>query len=988
LPAQLAFSANGKISGTVRDASTKQAVPGANVQLVGTTQGGSADAEGRYYILNVAPGRYSVQASAVGFKKTVIENVVVTLDQTLELNFDLQSEAVEVSEVVVSAERRVVDKNRTSTKTTVTSDEITALPTVSALELLNTTPAAFRGFVRGGKITETRTVVDGVDVTDQLYPVAAEQTNQGILQNLGMTRNRESQLSTAASVTMGSVEQFALNTGAAGAGDVTGTAGLVTYSLKEGTGPLTGSISARVSQFNGLHYAGPNLYWNDQIYFDDEALTKHRLDSLRSIPLTSAVQTSITRDSIRYSKYSYSRGKYINQDSPLMDFEGSLGGNLTDDMKFYFTGKYYDSHGRLPNERNREADGTLKLSYNLSSAVKLSAFGILNDRGQLFGWKNTKYFDQLRFFLEGVPKNNGLDYVASLKATHVLSPSTFYEVQLSQTYNENTFGFTDGNGDGYCALNEGGDFIKMDTQDQINKYISQASTDLGKFFRIGDEASASQLPTPLAAGNTQVNITRPQFLYDNEKSTVNTLRADLTSQLNYNHQFKAGFQLRLEKYSKIDRNSTLGADATDARRRLLYEAWTFYPSEAGVYASDRMEYGGLVINLGLRLDRFDPNVHDFANYFNLFQPDTINIDGQWVREIVPIRSASRLDPTWFVSPRIGVSHPISDEAAMFFSFSRTAVPPPFSRLYSSYGAVFGAGGSLPQFNSLRQDLTKSSNYELGLQWEFIPGKFGLNFTAYMRDVQNYSPVQLSLFLANGNDAMWINGQYADARGVEMSLQALRQSYFDDILTITGRLSYAYTYIKASGWTGNDGSQRTSFTAADSLAYNNLLPFQDFRYYNTVENNIVGGQSNLLSGYDRTHRLTYTLTLGFPYDIMLSSIGTFQSGFFYPLTFTADPRVSGRALGQSPWNKLVDFRLEKGFTFNKIRAAIYAEVKNAFNWVNIIGYDNTTTGASLWETTNATGNPDPTGTLKRAVGTDGSLFYDIPREYYFGVRIDL
>jgi len=769
--------------------------------------------------------------------------------------------------------------------------------------------------------------------------------------------------------------------------------------LKEGRGALTGGLNARVSQFNGLTYNGPDVYWDDYQFFADRYSTKRRLDSLYLIPTrTVSIQTQITNDSIRSSKFKYDKGRYDNQNKPTMDIEASLGGNITDDWRFFASGRFYDSHGRLPNERNRQVDMTLKTSYNITNDIKLDAFGLVNDKGKLFGWKNTGYADQWRYFLEGVPKNSGLDYVGSLKLTHVLSPSTFYEVQLSQTYKQTLLGYTDANGDGYCDLNEGGDYLLMDNPADIAKYISQSGDQLGKFFRIGNEAAQSFLGPPGAVGNTQVGFTRPQFIYDNLKDIVNTIRADITSQANFNHQLKAGFQLKLHDLSRIERNSTLGADASDLRSRVFVENWQFYPSELGIYASDRMEFGGLVLNLGARLDRFDENATDFQNYYNLFRADTVGVDGQALRENIPIRGNSKEPAIWFFSPRIGVSHPVGDQAALFFSYSRQGILPPFSRLYSSYNLLFGAPTSLPQFNALAFDLIKSSNYEIGVQWEFMPAQFGLNLTAYMRDVQNYSTPSFNMALASGQNQLYINlnGQYADARGVEATLTALRKQYLD-FIWVSGRASYAYTYVKASGWTGNDAAQRQSFTSSDSNAYNNRLPFNDFIYYNKVQNNVTGSSSTLTGGYDREHRISYTLVLGFPYDIQLSSIGTFQSGFYYPLSFTVDPRVASRQLGVSPWNKMVDFRLEKAFMFDKIRLAVYVDVKNAFNWTNIIGYDNTLSGAQQWEftnagkvidpATNAVVGPDPTGTYKRPISLDNSLFYDIPREYYFGVRVE-
>jgi hypothetical protein len=1008
-----ALAANGKIVGIVRDASTKDVIPGANVLVVGTTLGGAADAQGRYYILNVPPGTYSLQASAVGYGRLKIEEISVVLDQTVEMNITLTSQDVQIGEMVITAERRVVDKNRTSTKTTVTSEEIQNLPSVTVIDLLNSTAGAFNGFIRGGRITETKTIVEGVDITNQFYENLAEQSNQGILQSTGhLTRHNVGEMNTTTDMNFAAIEQFSLNTGAAGADVQSATAGTINYSLKEGSGPLGGSVQARVSQFNGLHHAGPDVYNLDAIYFADQTTTNTRLATNRAsralIPQGTAVPSSlagnITADSIRSGKYTYYPGKYINGNHPLLDFNGSIGGNVSDAWRFFLTGKYLDSHGYFPNDRNREADITLKTSYNITNDIKLNAFGIVNDKGKLFGWKNSTYNDDARYFLEGVPLNQGLDYTGSLKLTHVLTPATFYEVQVSQVYHNLIYGFTDGNGDGFCSLNESGDFLTMSDTASISKYIGQSGQNLNRFFRIGDEAGPSQIGAPLNIGNRQADITRPMFIYMNTKSISRTVRGDLTSQVDYHHQIKTGFLFKFNEISQINRNTMLGADQMDTRSRLIVDNWTFFPTEMSLYASDRMEFGGLVINLGLRGDRWDPKAPDYGNYFSEFVPDTIMIDGQRRRANVIQRQSKNVDPLYFVSPRIGVSHPISETAALFYSYSRQAIPPPYSRMYTSFYTTFGT--SLPSFTVLNEPLTKSSNYELGAQWEFLPGKLGLNFTAYMRDVENYNP-QSSVAIfppAGGQTQMYFDAQYADARGVEVSIQAARQKYFD-IATVSGRLNYAYTYIKASSWTGSNvvKTNTTSFQAADSAKYNNQLPFGDFVYYNKIQNDVAGGASTLTGGYDRTHRITYLLAVEFPEDIILSSLGTFQSGFFYPISFPQDARVSGRILANAPWNKMVDVKLEKGFRFNNIRFAIFAEVKNFFNWTNIIGYDNTASGAALWEATNsgngttltnpyyanttATG-PDPTGLYKRAMNSDGSWFYDIPREYYFGIRVDL
>ena len=58
--------AQNTVSGTVSDASTGDALPGANVVLEGTSMGAAASSDGTYSISNVPAGSYTVTASVIG----------------------------------------------------------------------------------------------------------------------------------------------------------------------------------------------------------------------------------------------------------------------------------------------------------------------------------------------------------------------------------------------------------------------------------------------------------------------------------------------------------------------------------------------------------------------------------------------------------------------------------------------------------------------------------------------------------------------------------------------------------------------------------------------------------------------------------------------------------------------------------------------------------------------------------------------------------
>ncbi|MEK6755270.1 MAG: carboxypeptidase-like regulatory domain-containing protein, partial [Bacteroidota bacterium] len=259
LPAAVVFAGNGKITGVVKDASSGEPVVGANVVIEGTLMGAAADEKGVYYILNVPPGTYNVVASAVGYARGIVRGARVGSDQTVTLDFSLRQEAIGLQEVVVEAQQRVIDPSQTSARTRLTSSEFTSLPLREVYDIIATSPSVYKGFIRGGKQFETKTIVDGIDVTDQYYASAADNgpgANTPYLTYNAIIRQEDAKKSSLLKLNVGSVEEAGVLTGGVGADYSSATAGVISYSLREGRGPLSGGAKFRISN-GGLKHLGP-----------------------------------------------------------------------------------------------------------------------------------------------------------------------------------------------------------------------------------------------------------------------------------------------------------------------------------------------------------------------------------------------------------------------------------------------------------------------------------------------------------------------------------------------------------------------------------------------------------------------------------------------------------------------------------------------------------------------------------------------------------
>ena len=163
----------GKISGTITDATTGEPLFGVNVVVVGTNLGAASDADGQYFIINVPVGIHSVQAQYIGYKTITFQDVRVSADLTTPLEIALETTILELGEsVIVEAQREMVQMDLTSSRRTMTADDIQDMPvaTVEGAVGLSAGAVTTGGnlHLRGGRASEVVYLFDGIALNDPL----------------------------------------------------------------------------------------------------------------------------------------------------------------------------------------------------------------------------------------------------------------------------------------------------------------------------------------------------------------------------------------------------------------------------------------------------------------------------------------------------------------------------------------------------------------------------------------------------------------------------------------------------------------------------------------------------------------------------------------------------------------------------------------------------------------------------------------------------
>ena len=113
-----AAQSRGKIAGTATDAATGEALIGVTIRVLGTSLGTASDVDGNYFVANLEVGTYDVQATYVGYDTLTVTGVRVTPNATATTDLQLRpSESQLAGDVVVTAERPLVERDNTTTTT-------------------------------------------------------------------------------------------------------------------------------------------------------------------------------------------------------------------------------------------------------------------------------------------------------------------------------------------------------------------------------------------------------------------------------------------------------------------------------------------------------------------------------------------------------------------------------------------------------------------------------------------------------------------------------------------------------------------------------------------------------------------------------------------------------------------------------------------------------------------------------------------------------
>lgn len=903
---------SGKIIGVVTDKETGEPLPGVNVILQNTLIGATTDVDGYYVILNVPVGIYDLEATYVGYSRMVFTGLRVSADVTTEQNIEMQPTTLELGEVVVvTAERPLVEKHVTMSTVNVGTEVIENAPIRGLQSFLAIMPSVVvqdgNVNIRGGRRQEVGYYLDGAST---LNPI--NRTN-------------------AIHIIQEAVEEIQVLTGGFDAEYGDANSGIVKTQLRQGTPNLNIALTAETDKFagEGKQFLGTYSYRD------------HIITATISGPITKNVRFFIAGEN-------ESIGDYRKRFSKGFEFLGKVDANPAQPRVVAGTPDTVDlvyPDGFTPNNYYDRYATNATISFNFDP-IRFRLSGVYNYTNSVGTTSPMRNILQERWI-------HGINQHALLtgKLTHVINSTTYYDVNVSYYY-RGTDSEDDLFGNNWKQWADSA--AVYDKSDGRFVYRNKWNPDYNYLIN-------------------GISFTRPggYGTYTKSKQTYLGGGIDFVSQLTKNHEIKFGFDGRAFTIRQYSINPFIMAHLDDTFRDsggnhlagayfaslddMPYDWYKRYtgntygydfkgneididgrdgprqPIFGAAYLKDKIEYKDLIINAGLRLDYFDADDYTLPDRTNAkADPVTGNIlDSEW----------KKVDPHIYVSPRLGISFPVSETTVFYTQYGKFVQMTEFNDMYYNnyqFGRQIVTGGFFYlQPVGFGLNPIRTTSYEVGFRKQL--GDFAaIDIAGFYKNVKGQIQVG-RITPALGSDLtiynVLQNGDFSTNKGLELKLTMRRwnrmQGQFNYTLSAAeGTGSGEIAYISAV-----DRARGVIPTVLSPLDYSQTHRgslILDYRYGKNDGGPILDQfGANLIVQFNSGHPFTRVLNIG-------GQSGAYDGGVDYMNDTRSRTALEPVNSSTTPWVTNVDLRLDKSFDImDKVKATLYMRVTNLFNRKNIV-----------------------------------------------------
>ena len=1007
--ADSAGATSGKIAGTVSDAVSGYPLPDANVVVVETEAGASTDSRGRFFLLNVDPGLYTLKVTYVGFHPLTLEGVRVSAGLTTDIEFVLSSETIEVEEVVIKAERPIIDKNATNAVRIVGGEDLEILPGRGVAQVVNLQPGVVLDegalHIRGSRSDEIGYYVDGTSVRN---PV----TGSG-----------------AVSLIDEALQEIQLQAGGFNAEYGGANAGIILQELRTGSPDWQIGLLSETDNFTSAYKERFGTY---SYGYSNQVVTLSGPVAGRKVRAFLAGQRRVQNFVPTYWEGfefedlvdSGDRGGRIHW---LEDAEGNAVADTVD--------------LRLQ-PGNIDHTGSERLSFNGTLLFDLQPFQL-----RLTSLYSTADLESngapVRNMLNAarLPESERVSSLLNLKGIHFLSPRTFYEVNIS-LYDQGRKIFDPVFRDDFMLYNDSLAVARIDPD--FTPYSAQGISprlyDLNGFPFARPGALAS--------------------FYGKEEDSYYGVSGSLTRQTDA-HEYKVGFDLQrwtsrrfgiglsgirnaikenyaaldsvyleyydgtiaddeildaliakaetdsvvtLEDFASLIRNTSrgdyFGFDAFGRRDQGSGLEAPRHPVLASAFLQDKIEYRDLIVNAGLRWDYYDVDSYRFKDPRAPARNDSLYT--------IDLRSMAKTRTFNEITPRLGFSFPVSDVTVFHVQYGRFSQMPAMRSMFAGGARLaleLGGQNFISVPTAFDVEPIRTTQYEIGFERQFTAAA-SFDITGFYRDVKGQLHLQRQDISAEAEDAnaynFLQNGDFATTKGLEFVFKLRRVNRLRTELnyTLSDARGTGSSINSAVSGVENNTNLPTIISPLDFNESHRGNIFLDYRFADNDGGAILENLgANLLMKFSSGHNFTlFTGSIG--------QRGPEEGG----ILASDDPRSRKPAesinVSSTPWSFEVDLKVDKGIDLFGVDTNLYLYVYNLFNRRNVINVYGRTGNA---EDDGFLTNPDLSSQIVEASGgqtyrqlyeainlanrqhywtTEGGDILGDPRQIRFGVELGL